>query len=127
LETSLKREQARRIVKSKYLNDQVNRSVFEQRVTPNYQKKTVSYGPPPDSSYRSSNAFRKEPYESFENIVSHHAKPVKVESRKGSSTGMDVIGKKINKKKTKTDPKDPSVIEFSNKNGPETFTITHKT
>lgn len=108
------------------MNEQVNRPVFEQRVTPNYQTKTVSYGPPPDASYRSSDAFRKEPYESFENIVSHHAKPVETESLKGSS-GMGVIGKKISKKKTKTDPKDPNVIEFSNKNGPETFTITHKT
>jgi len=124
LESSLKREKARRIVQSKYLNEQMNRPLFEQRVTPNLQTKTVSYGPPPESSFRSSDAFKKEPFDSFENIVSQHAKPAR------ESSGMGVIGKKITKKKTTQkgkDGKDPNVIEFSNKNGPETFTITHKT
>jgi hypothetical protein len=137
LDSSLKREKARRIVHSKYINDQINRPIetrplYEQRVTPNYQKKTVSYGPPPETSFRSSNVgsfgdnFKKNEYDTFENVVSQHAKPVR------KSNQMDIIGKKISKKKKTEEVKtkgknDPNTIEFSNKNGPETFTITHKT
>lgn len=124
-------------MQSKYINDQMSRpletrTLVEQRVVPNYQSKTVSYGPPQSSSMRSSNleGFKKRPYEAFENIVSHHAKP-----RAAGRGTLDVVGKKIAKKRTAGEgeaktgkkPGSPNTIEFSNQNGPETFTITHKT
>lgn len=131
MEDSLKREKARRIVQSKYLNEQMsrpldNRRMFEQRVSPNYQTKTVSYGPPPDSSFRTSN-FKKSNYDTFENVVSQHAKPTIISKKKAPSK-VEVIGKKEKKKEGDKEGKsNPNMIEFSNKNGPETFTITHKT
>lgn len=121
LDSSLKREKARRIVQSKYMNDQMNRSmertVVEQRVSPNYQTKTVSYGPPPTTSFRSSNleSFKKKPVDTFENIVSRHAQPKQIAKKRAAKGEADKKGDK------------PNTIEFSNKNGPETFTITHKT
>jgi hypothetical protein len=108
--------------------------LYEQRINPSYQTKTVSYGPPPDSSFRSSglgsfgDSFKKNEYDTLGNIIQQHAKP-SLTSR--NSSQMGIVGKKITKKK-KTEVKekgkaDPNTIEFSNKNGPETFTITHKT
>ena len=117
------------------MNNQINRNdnhpFYEQKVSSNYQKKTVGFAPPPDSSFRSSTyseGFKKSPYETFENIVSHHAKPKVISRSNVKASGMGVIGKKKTKK-VKGDGKsqDPKTIEFSNKNGPETFTITHKT
>lgn len=140
----MKREKARQIVQSKYLNNQVNRpsennSFYEQKVPLNYQKKTVNYNTPLDTSYRSSNIgnfgenYQKSPFDTFENIVNKHAQP-KVISRLNLSSGnnMEIIGKKISKKKgkkseTNENGDDPNTIEISNKEGPETFTITHKT
>lgn len=94
---------------------------MEQRVIPNYQTKTIAYGPPPTSSFRSSNleTFKKKPVETFEKIVSQHARP-----------NQENLLKKMSRKKKTGEEKEgdkPNTIEFSNKNGPETFTITHKT
>ena len=113
------------------MNRPAERTLYEQRINPTYQSKTISYGPPPDSSYRNlnRNSFKKNEYDTLENIVNQHAKP-SLTSR--NSNQMGVIGKKIIKKKKTGEVKqkgksDPNTIEFSNKNGPETFTITHKT
>lgn len=134
LDSSIRREKARQTVQSKYLNNQMNRtndhSFYEQKVNSNYQKKTVGYAPPPDSAFRSSTyseGFKKNPYDTFENIVNKHAKPKVISRSNVKSNKMDIIGKKKSKKIKEGKANDPNTIEFSNKNGPETFTITHKT
>ena len=125
-------------MQSKYLSNQINRPVenrgyYEQKISPTYQKKTINYAPIINTSYRSSNlgSYNEEmkpgSYDTFENIVSKHSKPKVVRQSNRKSSGINLIGKKGSNKKGMKDANDPNTIEFSNENGPETFTITHKT
>lgn len=55
-------------------------TVYQQKINPNYQYKTVSYGPPPESSYRkgTSSSYTEiksdEAYDNFGELVAKHAK-----------------------------------------------------
>lgn len=141
-------------IQNKYLNDQLSRNYekktfYKQKVNPNYQYANVTYTHPPESSYRvntnpvSFNNISDQPFihqnnNEVETVTRSFPKVSRVINSKSVNTNYEDIEEKKNqnfktslqsseKKSDEQEGSDPNVIKFSNNNGPETFTITHKT
>ena len=115
----MRRERARQAVQTKYLTSQLNRSperlkVYQQKVTPGASH--ITYHDPLERSYSSINDGGRKG-----RVVNLIGKGEGQEEMKGTRRSIP-SSSTIEQKST-----DPKVVQFSNKNGPETFTITHKT